>query len=212
MLIAHTSYSTFTMNSEADSAPYFHLASPPRSPGGSPILPISQRTLLSTNSPTGVSNGPAYSTAINPTLSIKALNVVLAFFAFVALILGENGHRSNGSFALTEVFLVSQSMWNNLMIARHYLRDPRRHENEADEKKIRYVNIGLIVGLVLSLSVGYLILSGPMEWYYSDWTWFWGCSLVWIVVIGQTIVVVYGQKLDKKRLNIRIGLEESVEA
>jgi len=182
MLIGHTRYSNFTMNSEADSAPFFHLASPPSSPGGSSVLPTFQPTPPSATSPTGISNVPVYSTAIIPTLGIKALSAVLAFFAFLVLILGESGN-GHSSFTVTEIFLISQSMWNILMIARHYLRDSRRrHGNEANEKKIRFVDIGLIVALVLSLTVSYLILSGPVEWYYSGWAWFWSCLLVWIVV------------------------------
>jgi hypothetical protein len=179
MLIGHTQYSTFAMNSEEVAAPFFHLASPARSPGGSPILPISQHTPSDT-SPTGVSNGPSYSATIIPTLGIKALSAVLAFFAFLILILGGNGPST---FTVTGIFLISQSMWNILMIARHSLQDSRRrHGNEAVEKKIRLVDIVLIVGLVLSLSVGYLILDGPVDWYYSGWTWFWSCLLIWIVV------------------------------
>jgi hypothetical protein len=168
------------MNSEADSTPFFHLASPPRSPSGSPVLPISQHTPSSAISPTGVNNSPAYNAAIIPTLGIKALIAVLAFFAFLVLILGGSGH---GSFIVAEIFLILHSMWNILIIARYYLRDSqRRHRNVANEKKIRFVDMGLIVGLALSLSVGYLVFEGTRAWYYSDWNWFWGCLLGWIVM------------------------------
>lgn len=168
------------MNSEADSAPFFHLASPPRSPNTSPNLPISRHTPSSAASPTGVNNSSAYNTAIVPTLGIRALSAVLAFFAFLVLILGGSG---DGSFIVAEIFLILQSMWNILMIARYNLRDSqRRHGNEASEKNIRFVDMGLIVGLVLSLSVGYLVFEGMRSWDYSYWSWFWGCSLGWVVV------------------------------
>jgi hypothetical protein len=179
MLIARAQDWGSTMNSEADSAPFFHLASPSRSPNGSPsrvtegspILPVSQHV------PSGVNNSPSYNTTIIPSLGIKALIAVLAFFAFLLLILDEHGHDS---FIVADIFLGSQSMWNVLMIARYYLRDSqRRHGNMANEKKIRFVDLGLIMGLVLSLFVGYLIFE---ERYCSGWNWFWGCSLGWIVV------------------------------
>jgi hypothetical protein len=180
MLIARARDWDFTMNSEADSAPFFHLASPPQSPGGSPILPISQSTPPSASSPTGVDSGPTYNITIIPTLGIKALSAILAFFAFLILILGENDHDS---FIVAEIFLVLQSMWSILMIAGYYLRSSqRRHANEANEKKIRFVDMGLIVGLMLSLSVGYLVFAGTRRWYYSNWNWFWGCLPGWIVV------------------------------
>jgi len=171
MLIARAEDWNSTMNSEADSAPFFHLASPPRSPNGSPILPVSQ------HNSSGVNNSPAYDAAIIPTLGIKALNAVIAFFAFLLLILDRGGHDS---FIVADIFLLLQSMWNLLMIARYYLRgSPRRHGNVANEKKIRSADTGLIVGLVLSLSVGYLAFDGG---YYPGSSLFWGCLLGWIVV------------------------------
>ena len=179
MLIIRARDWNFAIDSETDSAPFFHLASPPRSPGGSPLLPVSQNTPPSTIAPKVVNNSPTYNITIIPTLGIRAFSAVLAFFAFLILILGERGHDV---FIVAEVFLISQSMWNILMIARYYLRaSQKRHENEAVEKKIRFVDMGLIVGLVLSLSVGYLVFSGKY-WYYSDWNWFWGCLLGWIVL------------------------------
>jgi hypothetical protein len=180
MLIARARDWNFTMNSEADSTSFFHLASPPQSPGGFPILPISQNTPSSASSPTGVDTSPTCNITIIPTLGIKALSAVLAFFAFLILILGESDHDS---FILAGIFLVLQSMWDILMIAGYYLRgSQRRHADEANEKRIRFVDMGLIVGLVLSLSVGYLVFAGTRRWYYSDWNWFWGCLLGWIVV------------------------------
>jgi len=143
MLIARARDWNFTMNSEADSAPFFHLASPPQSPGGSPILPISQNTPSSASSPTGVDSSPTYNITIIPTLGIKALSAVLAFFAFLILILGKSDHDS---FIVAGIFLVLQSMWDILMIAGYYLRgSQRRHADEANEKKIRFVDMGLIV-------------------------------------------------------------------
>jgi hypothetical protein len=180
MLIARARDWNFTMNSEADSAPFFHLASPPQWPGGSSILPISQNTPSSPSSLTGVDSSPTYNITIIPTLGIKALSAVLDFLAFLILILGESDHDP---FIVAGIFLVLQSMWNILMIAEYYLRgSQRRHADEANEKKIRFVDMGLIVGLVLSLSVGYLVFAGTRRWYYSDWNWFWGCLLGWIVV------------------------------
>ena len=184
MLIVHTRSATFTMNSEADSGPFFHLASPPRSPGGSPILPLSHRTPATAPLPTDISTAPAYSAAIIPTLGIKAVTAVFAFLAFLVLILGQQSwRRRDNSFTMTGVFLLLQSLWNVLMIGRYFLRDSQgRHGNEANEKKIRVVESGLIVGIVLSLFVGYLVLDGPVSWYYEGWTWFWGCLLLWLVV------------------------------
>jgi len=165
----------FNMNSDADSAHFFYLASPPRSPVGSLTPSIAQYT----TSPTGVNNSPAYYATIIPTLGIKALSAFSALFAVLVLILSEIEHDS---FTVAEIILILQSFWNILMIAKHYLQvSQERHGNEATEKKIRSVEIGLIVGLVLSLSVGYFI-SEEMRWYYSGWNPFWGCSLGWIVM------------------------------
>jgi hypothetical protein len=180
MLVPRARDSNYTINSEADSAPFFHLASPPRSFSGSPILPISQNTLYSATSPTVADSSPTYNITIIPTLGIKALSTVLAFFAFLLLILSESEHDSC---LVAEIFLILQSMWNILMIARYYLRDLlRRHANEANEKKIERVDVGFIVGLVLSLSVGYFVSEDRRIWYYSHWSWFWGCLLGWTVV------------------------------
>ncbi|KAH8787306.1 hypothetical protein BGZ57DRAFT_880412 [Hyaloscypha finlandica] len=71
--------------------------------------------------------------------------------------------------------------------------------------------MGLIVGLVLSLSVGYLVFAGTRRWYYSDWNWFWGCLLGWIVVISQAIIILSGQQFDKKRITVKIRLVENME-
>ena len=69
------------------------------------------------------------------------------------------------------------------MIGRHYIRDSQgRHGNEVIERKVRYVEWGLLGGIVLSVWVGAMVLSGPIEWYYDDWTWFWGCLMLWLVV------------------------------
>jgi L-asparagine transporter-like permease len=169
----------FTMNSEAASAHFFHLASPPRSPITSPILPISQNAPSSAASHSGVNNSPAYNAAIIPTLGIRVLSTLLAFYAVLNLILEGSG---DASFIMAEILLILQSMWNILMIARYYLRDSqRRHGNKTNEKKIRFVDMGLVVGLVLSLSMVYLILRGIKKG-SSDWNRLWGWFLVWIVV------------------------------
>src|ERR1700761_7085243 len=113
MLIARARDWNFTMNSDADSVPFFHLASPHQSPDTSPILPVSQPTPPSACSSTSVNSSPTYNITIIPTLGIKALSAVLAFLAFLILILGGYEHDS---FIAAGIFLVMQSMWNILMI------------------------------------------------------------------------------------------------
>jgi hypothetical protein len=172
MLIAHARDWNFTMNSAADSGPFFHLASPTHSP----ILPTSQNPLSSS---TNFHTGPTYNTIIIPTLALRAINASLAFIAVLVLIFDESG---NDSFIAADVILLLTFMWNILMVARYYLRSSERwNRNQLNEKRNRLGDMGLMVGLILALSVGYFIFE-RRKWYYSGWSWFWGCSLGWIAV------------------------------
>jgi len=172
MLITHARDWNFTMNSTADSGPFFHLASPAHSP----ILPTSQNPLSSSTN----AHTPTYNTIIIPTLALRALNAFLAFLAVLVLIFDES---RNESLIAADVILLLTFMWNILMVARYYLRSSERwNRNQLNEKRTRLGDMGLVVGLILAMSVGYFVFERRTTWCRSGWSWFWGFSLGWIVV------------------------------